>query len=1049
MSERWSILIVDDSDDARAEVRRALQRGSEREYDFIEVTTGADALAALNTLNPTCLVLDYQLPDMKAPGLLAAISEASGSLRPAVVVTDAADRRLAREAIRAGAMECLTKGVMNAASLTEAVENAVERHGLLQKRVRALDPISEREVHAKLAMEASGTGLWEWNVGTGAVIWSAECYGIFGLSIEDFDGTAAGFDRLLFPADRERVWQAVRAAVEHRTRYEAEFRIVRPGGDLRWVCNIGRAVYSEHGTARMLGTITDITERKASEAALRDSQQRLAATQAHVPIGIVELTLDGRYVNVNDAFCKIVGFPRDELLGQTFGEITVAEDRLRNRELFEQLTAGAIPSFRFEKRFVRKDGTLAWVDVHGTLIKSDSGLAAHVIGAVVDLTDRKQSEAVLREVDERFRAMADAAPVLIWETDETGVVFVNGHYLDFFGTDFEVICGMGWAQFLHPDDAAGYVAAYQAAFAAREPYSYECRFRRATGEYRWLLNTGRPFGKRGFVGFSADITDSKRIGAALRESEARYRLLFEGSPVPIWEEDFSAVARRFAELRAAGISDFRAYLTANPYEVHRLATLVKIIDVSPAGLRLFGVLSKDALVERMPAYFREETWDVFREELITLANGQTSFQSEAPLKDARGEDRTISLHLAVPPGAEQSLSRVLVTMLDITERKAAEEALLDTARQKDEFVAVLAHELRNPLAPVRTAVALLKARGPVDPVVARCRDVIDRQAAQMARLLDDLLDVSRLSRGRLALARGPVVLQDVIEAAIETARPLVDQRQHELVVEAPRAPVLLDGDAARLTQVLGNLINNAAKFTPLPGRITIAARVEQNEAVVIVADTGIGISANQKDHIFGLFAQGADTNRNASTGLGIGLALARQLVEMHGGSILVSSEGSGQGSEFVVRLPLTPTVSTSSSDHATSPASPALSGLRVLVADDNVDANEMLAAWLASIGCEVRTVTNGATAVHELKRFRPDVALVDLAMPGLDGYEVSRRIRQEPWAANVTLVALTGWGQEEDRRRSIAAGFDHHLVKPADFERLIELLQSIVPGVRK
>ena len=681
MGERWSVLIVDGSDDARAEVRRALQQGSERQYNFVDATTGTDALATLNTLTPTCLVLDYHLPDMKAPDILAAVSQPSGLLWPVVVLTDDADRHLAREAIRAGATDCLAKGWINSARLTDAVENAVERHGLLQERVRALDRLREGEVHAKLALEASGTGLWEWNIGTGAVSWSAECYAIFGLSIEGFDGTAAGFDRLLFPGDRERVWEAVRAAVRQRARYEAEFRIVRPGGEIRWVSNIGRAVHSEYGPKRMLGTITDITERKASEAALRDSRQRLAATQAHAPLGIVELTRDGRYVSVNDAFCKIVGYTRDELLGRTFGEITFADDLPGNQALFDQLTTGAIPSFRFEKRFVRKDGTLVSVDVHHRLIESCSGAPAYVIGAVVDLTDRKRSEAALREVDERFRAMADAAPVLIWETDESGVVFVNGHYLAFFGTDFEVICGMGWAQFLHPDDAAGYLAAYQAAFAAREPYSYECRFRRASGEYRWLLNTGRPFGNRGFVGFSADITDSKRIGAALRESEA-------------------------------------------------------------------------------------------------------------------------------------------------------------------------------------------------------------------------------------------------------------------------------------------------------------------------------------------------------------------------------ASRGSGQGSEFVVRLPLTPAVHTLSSDHATNPAPPALDGLRVLVADDNMDATEMLATWLASNGCEVRTVSSGAAAVQEVERFRPAVALVDLTMPGLDGFEVSRRIRQKPWAASVTLVALTGWGQEEDRRRSIAAGFAHHLVKPVDLDRLVDLLQSIEPEVR-
>lgn len=666
------------------------------------------------------------------------------------------------------------------------------------------------------------------------------------------------------------------------------------------------------------------SEIEALRARVIAAQER--ATQAHAPIGIVEVTLDGHYVSVNDAFCELLGYARDELLGLTFSEITFAEDRARSQELVERLTTGAIPSSRVEQRFLRRDGTLVWVDVYRTLIKSDIGTPLYVMGAIVDLTDHKRAE------------------------------------------------------------------------------------------------------------------------AALRESEARYRLLFEGSAVPIWEEDFSAVAARFAELRAAGVSDFRAHLTADPVEVHRLATLVKILDVSPASLELFGVSSRQELLGNLPAYFREESWEVLREEMIALAHGQTSFRSEAPLRGARGEDRIVSLHLAVAPGAEHSLSRVLVATLDITERKAAEKLLLDAARTKDEFIAVLAHELRNPLAPVRTAAALLRAHGPANPLVARCAAVIDRQAAQMARLLDDLLDVSRLSRGKLILQHGPVVLQNVVEAAAETARPHIEQRQHQLVIDVPDTPILVDGDAARLTQVLGNLLNNAAKFTPPPGQISITARAENDEALVTVRDTGAGIASDQLKHIFDLFTQAGRDERTSSTGLGIGLALARQLVEMHGGSISVSSEGLGNGSEFAVRLPLT-RVAASVPDDLAPMSSTALLGRRVVVVDDNADAAEMLATWLGGLGCEVRTVTDGIAAVQETERFRPDVAFVDLGMPGMAGYEVCRRIRQEPWGAHVTLVALTGWGQEEDRRRSISAGFDHHLVKPADLDRLVELLRCIIPGV--
>lgn len=365
------------------------------------------------------------------------------------------------------------------------------------------------------------------------------------------------------------------------------------------------------------------------------------------------------------------------------------------------------------------------------------------------------------------------------------------------------------------------------------------------------------------------------------------------------------------------------------------------------------------------------------------------------------------------------------------------------ARQKDEFIALLAHELRNPLAPIRTSIALLRTNGPADPLRTRCQDVIDRQATHMGRLLDDLLDVSRLSFGRLTLQRGPVVLRDALNAAIEISRPLIDRQRQELSVECPAEAIVLDADEARLGQILGNILNNASKYSAAQGRIFVSVRIEQGMAVIAVRDEGAGVDPVMLERMFELFARSDDARHHSSGGLGIGLFLARRLVEMHGGTISASSAGPGQGSEFVMRLPILRGDRPQLASNERGALSSTPINRRVLVADDNVDAAEMLKTLFEGLGCEVRTVFDGESAVQQAQTFRPDVAVLDIGMPLTDGYEACRQIRaQQVGAASPLMIALTGWGQEADRKRSQAAGFDLHLVKPIDPAALVQLVRQ-------
>jgi signal transduction histidine kinase len=384
------------------------------------------------------------------------------------------------------------------------------------------------------------------------------------------------------------------------------------------------------------------------------------------------------------------------------------------------------------------------------------------------------------------------------------------------------------------------------------------------------------------------------------------------------------------------------------------------------------------------------------------------------------------------------------------ERRVQErtDALQRADRRKDEFLASLAHELRNPLAPIRSAVEILEGGIVPEADAARARAVVVRQVDHMTRLIDDLLDVSRITCDKLSLQVSRVDLAQVVATAVETSRPLMDELRHTLTVHLPPTPVVLEADGARLAQVLSNLLTNAAKYTAAGGEVRLSAEVQDAEVVIRVTDNGIGIEADMLARVFELFIQGDHPRDRSGGGLGIGLTLARRLVEMHGGRLEARSEGPGRGSEFSVRLslPLWPA-------HEDAPEGEQkfehTSRRRVLVVDDNHDAAEMLAVMLGTWGQETRVAHDGIQALATAEAFQPEIVLLDIGLPDLDGYEVARRLRTEPWGRRALLVAVTGWGQESDLERSRHAGFDRHLVKPVVPGLLRELIAGALPGSRE
>ncbi len=473
--------------------------------------------------------------------------------------------------------------------------------------------------------------------------------------------------------------------------------------------------------------------------------------------------------------------------------------------------------------------------------------------------------------------------------------------------------------------------------------------------------------------------------------------------------------------------------------------------VNRAGLQMVGLddLEQARRVSLTDFFFPEDRdWilRIFLPSVLERGHGEVEIRFR---HFKTGEARWMTYKVLTLPGPDGRPSGFATVSQDVTERKRLADDLRAVAadlseinRRQTEFLAMLAHELRNPLAPISNAVRALRM-GRDDPKVARqVLGMLERQVKQLSRLVEDLLDLSRVTRGKIILRKQSVELQPIVEQAVEAARALYANMNHELTVTLPTGPVFLTADPARVAQVVGNLLNNACKFTDPGGHVSLTVTQEDAQAVIRVRDDGIGIAAEQLPHLFKMFVQ-ADTSLDRTRdGLGIGLTLVRALVEMHGGTVHARSEGPGRGSEFEVRFPAL--AQADAAIEALAPPEPTTSvGRRVLIVDDNVDGAESLALLLAEVGHDTYQAHDGLAAIADAERLRPDAVLLDIGLPKLNGYEVCRRIRAQPWGKRLMMVALTGWGQDEDRQRSQEAGFDTHLVKPVDYEALMQLLAAL------
>jgi PAS domain S-box-containing protein len=552
--------------------------------------------------------------------------------------------------------------------------------------------------------------------------------------------------------------------------------------------------------------------------------------------------------------------------------------------------------------------------------------------------------------------------------------------------------------------------------------------------------------------------DSRVISVPLVENGRRVAMLSVSSTEPReWSDSELQIARGVAEIvwpaleksrtdRRVTMSEERLRLAQS---VAQLGTWdwdpeTRLMYFSPESRQILGLKSEGAQVQeewRRNLHIKDAaTVSAMLEECATTRAGELEFRYQHP---ERGERWIYSRAGLVEHAGHRHIVGIY---LDVTERREAEEALREVNQRKDEFLAMLAHELRNPLAPIRNAAQLLNVHSSGKPEIEWARAVIERQTKHLVRLVDDLLDVSRMVRGQITLQRRPVELAEIVNNAVETSRPLIRLRRHHLTVQIPEEPVRLEADLTRVSQVISNLLNNAAKYTDDGGQIRLDAAVDNGLVIIRVRDTGLGVDPDLLPHVFDLFTQADRTPDRSQGGLGIGLTLVKRLVELHGGTVEARSEGLGSGAEFIVRLPvieggapMAPAVPS----RVPVVAPPDARGLRILIVDDNVDAADSIAMLLRMEGHQTRSVNTARAALLAVPDFQPEVVLLDIGLPEMDGYEVARRLRANNGKHRIRLVAVTGYGQPADRRRAEQAGFDEHMVKPVEPMALQNFLRSV------
>ena len=735
---------------------------------------------------------------------------------------------------------------------------------------------------------------------------------------------------------------------------------------------------------------------RKARARTEASDERFRQFMANSPASVFIKDAEGRYVFMNAAAEKLVGTA--DWAGKTDEELLPAQVARKVRENDARVLSADAPT-SFALTMPRADGPRHF---HSTKFPLHEPGERVLVGSVtVDVTEQARSA-------EELRLVTDTMSVgVVRCSRDMKYVWANLVFAGWAGRTPEEMAGLPIEQVIGSEGLEANRAHFERVLRGERVEYERLAFLPRLGP-RWIHAVaaptfdaaGRP---DGWVGVVSDIHERKQAEKALAAAREELQLVADSMS--------AAVALCSRDLRFVWVNrHFAEWLGMRPAQL--------------AGRPMLDIVGADNLAAMRPH--------------IERVLGGERVQYERLARYPVFGERWVRSSFSPAPGADAWVA----VITDIHERKLMEEALRDADRRKDEFLATLAHELRNPLAPIRNAVALLAKKGPLDPELAWSRGVIDRQVDHMSRLIDDLLDIARIASGKLRMRKEPVTLERAIDMALETSRPNITAAGHGLSVLLPAERVVLEADPTRLAQVFANLLNNAARYTEGRGSISLSAEVRGAEVAVSVEDNGIGFPPEVATRLFEPFSQLTSAHERAHGGLGIGLSLVQGIVDLHGGSVEARSAGPGKGAEFIVRLPIAAQASAGEQAVVDETKPGSAECVRVLVADDNRDAADSLQRVLALYGHEVRVAYDGTAALRLAQEFRPRVAVLDIGMPGANGYQVARALREQD-GARPALIALTGWGQEGDRRKALEAGFDFHLTKPVDPGALNDLLVEI------
>lgn len=671
-------------------------------------------------------------------------------------------------------------------------------------------------------------------------------------------------------------------------------------------------------------------------------------------------------------------------------------------------------------------GALRWWDVRVLPISGPSGGVNRILSISRDITEARFVTEKMRVSEERFRSLVTATAAIVWGMPGSGQFDEDQPgWSSFTGQLFESMKGLGWLEAVHPDDRHKTSTSWEDAVASGSVFEAEHKLRRADGQFRHMSMRAVPI--KGpddtviqWVGAHTDIHDRISAETVLRDNEERVRLATESAELGLWVWHPA--------------TDEVIWENDRPYQIFGLP-----LDAPPITARQF-----------LTDFVHPEHVSDFGQAVKHTIDTGARLHFEGRIMRRDGETRWVEFFGNLQHQLDGEPLRLLGTVADITSSKQREEELRRLAsnlseadRRKTEFLAVLAHELRNPLAPIQHGLQLIRTQHGDAPTLVKVRHMLDRQVNQLVRLVDDLLDVARITSGKVELRKRLCDIGDLVKVAVETSMPLIEASQHRFEIKVPDETISVYADPERISQVISNLLNNAAKYTPLGGVIKLDVTHDERDVTIAVTDNGIGIAQKSIGSVFDLFRQVGQDFERSQGGLGIGLSLVRQLVELHGGTASAESPGEGGGSTFMVKLAMIglPTELTLQSEHQADAAQP--KKLNILIADDNIDAAEIFSMLLQVSGHDTTIAYNGHAAVEVARKLRPDVAFLDIGMPGMNGYEVAKAIRSNPELANVRLVALTGWGSEQDRSMSKQAGFDRHLIKPVDIHVVEKVLSEI------